>query len=111
MKYVTKTEEWILIKDGVATIGLTAHAVGELGDIVYLDLPEVGDSFRKGEPFGAVESVKAASDLYMPIGGTIKEINEALLDNPELLNENPSTVIITIEGFDEAELSDLEVLK
>lgn len=111
MKYVTKTEEWILIKDGVAYIGLTAHAVSELGDIVYLDLPEVGDSFQKGEVFGAVESVKAASDIYMPIGGSVKEVNEALLDNPELLNENPDTMIIAIEGFDEAELADLEVLK
>ena len=109
MRYYTKTEEWVLIKDGLAYVGLSEHAATELGDIVYVELPQVGDKFSKGEPFGAIESVKAASDLYMPISGEIVEVNKALEDEPELLNEAPLVhYIIVLKGFDEAELSDLE---
>ncbi len=108
MRYYTKTDEWVLIKDGKATIGLSKYAAEELGDIVYVDLPGEGDSFKKGEAFGAVESVKAASDLYMPIGGTVTKANESLEDSPESLNEDPLNVfIIEITGFDEADLADL----
>lgn len=108
MRYYTKTEEWILIKEGKAIIGLSAHAASELGDIVYVDLPQIGDTFKQGESFGAVESVKAASDLYIPIGGTISAINEALEDAPELINLKPlDTFLIEIEDFDEAELASL----
>lgn len=108
MRYYTKTEEWVLIKDGKALVGLSAHAASELGDIVYVDLPRVGDSFSQNESFGAVESVKAASDLYLPIGGKISKINEALEDAPELLNEKPLEVfIVEVEDFDEAELKNL----
>lgn len=108
MRYYTKTDEWVLIKDGKALVGLSKFAADELGDIVYVDLPNVGDSFKKEEAFGAIESVKAASDLYMPIGGKIVEVNEALDDGPEVLNEDPlNTAIITISDFDEAELEDL----
>ena len=108
MRYYTKTEEWILIKDGKAIVGLSAHAASELGDIVYVDLPSVGDTFEQGESFGAVESVKAASDLYLPIGGTISKINEDLEDAPELLNEKPlEAFLVEITDFDEAELKHL----
>lgn len=108
MRYYTKTEEWVLIKDGKAIVGLSAHAASELGDIVYVDLPSVGDTFHQGDAFGAVESVKAASDLYLPIGGKISRVNEALEDAPELLNEKPlETFIVELTDFDEAELKNL----
>lgn len=108
MRYYTKTDEWILIKDGKATIGLSKHAVSELGDIVFVELPEVGDEFSQNEPFGAVESVKAASDFYLPIGGTVTKVNEALEDSPELLNADPiKNYLIEIEDFVEEELEGL----
>lgn len=108
MRYYTKTEEWVLIKDGLAYVGLSEYAANELGDIVFVDLPRVGDRFKKEESFGAVESVKAASDLYMPISGEVYEVNELLEDNPELLNEDPlKNYIIVLTGFKEEELKDL----
>lgn len=108
MRYYTKTDEWVKVDGNKATIGISKKAASELGDIVYLDLPEVGDEFGKNEAFGAVESVKAASDLNMPIGGTITKVNEKLEDSPELLNEDPlNEFIIEIENFDESELEDL----
>lgn len=108
MKRYTKTDEWIKVENGVAKIGLSAYAIGELGDIVFFDLPEVGKTFKKGAAFGAVESVKIASDLYMPIGGKVKSINEKLETNPEAINENPEEeYLIMITDFDEKELSDL----
>ena len=85
----SKTHEYILEKDGLYTIGITDYAVEQLGDIVFLELPEVGAEFSKGEVFATIESVKAASEIYMPIGGKIVEINETLVDNPEILNESP----------------------
>lgn len=85
----SKSHEYVYEKDGAYTIGLTDYAVEQLGDIVFIELPEVNSTFHKGEVFGTVESVKAASEIYMPLGGKILEINEALLDKPELLNENP----------------------
>lgn len=108
MKRYTKTDEWIKVENGVAKIGLSAYAIGELGDIVFFDLPEVGEVFKKGETFGAVESVKIASDLYMPIGGKVKSINEKLEATPEAVNEDPEgEYLIEITDFDEKELSDL----
>lgn len=71
------------------TLGLTDYAIEQLGDIVFLELPEVGASFNKGDVFATIESVKAASEIYMPISGTITEINEAVVDSPEILNESP----------------------
>ncbi len=71
------------------TIGLTDYAVEQLGDIVFLELPEVGASFNKGDVFATVESVKAASEIYMPISGTITEVNNSVIDSPEILNESP----------------------
>lgn len=85
----SKSHEYIYEKGGVYTIGLTDFAVEQLGDIVFIELPDVGSYFRKGEVFGTVESVKAASEIYMPVGGKIVETNEKLFDNPELLNDNP----------------------
>lgn len=81
----TKSHEYIL-KDG--TIGLTDYAIEQLGDIVFLELPSVGDSFKKGETFANIESVKAASEIYMPVSGKIIEVNDALVDAPEKLNED-----------------------
>lgn len=108
MKRYTKTDEWVVVTDGVAKIGLSAYAINQLGDIVFFDLPNVGETFKKGEAFGAVESVKIASDLYMPIGGTIKNVNSELESNPEAINESPEGVfIIEITNINEAELSDL----
>jgi glycine cleavage system H protein len=74
--------------DGKYTIGLTDYAIEQLGDIVFLELPSVGDSFSKGETFANIESVKAASEIYMPVGGKITEINEEMVDSPEKLNED-----------------------
>ncbi|MCI1273387.1 MAG: glycine cleavage system protein GcvH [Clostridiaceae bacterium] len=85
----SKSHEYLLDnEDGTYTIGLTEYAVKQLGDIVFVELPEVGAEFKKGESFAAIESVKAASEIYMPISGTIKEINDAVVDNPETLNED-----------------------
>lgn len=85
----SKTHEYVLSEDGkIYTIGLTDYAIEQLGDIVFLELPEVGASFNKGDVFATVESVKAASEIYMPISGTITEINENAVDAPETLNEN-----------------------
>lgn len=85
----SKTHEYILERDGKYIIGLTDYAIEQLGDIVFLELPDVGAEFVKGEVFATIESVKAASEIYMPIAGRIVEINEAVVNNPELLNESP----------------------
>jgi len=86
----TKSHEYLLEGDGgVYTVGLTDYAVEQLGDIVFVELPEVGAEFAKGEVFATVESVKAASEIYMPVGGKIVEVNEKIADSPEVLNESP----------------------
>ncbi len=85
----TKTHEWVRREDDVATVGITEHAQDELGDVVFIELPEKGASFGVGDAFGTVESVKAVSDLYAPVGGEIVEVNEALNDAPEKINEEP----------------------
>ena len=81
--------EWISVQDGVATIGMTDYAQHELGDVVFVDLPEVGDSFEANEPFGSVESVKAVSEIFCPVSGEVIEVNSKLVANPELINESP----------------------
>ena len=83
----TKEHEWCRIEDDVATIGITWHAQDALGDIVFCELPGVGETLSSGEPFGAVESVKAVSDLYAPISGEIVEANNAIQESPEGLND------------------------
>ena len=85
----TKDHEWVRIKGDQATIGITDHAQHQLGDVVYVELPKVGDKFESSEPFGSVESVKAVSEIYMPVGGAVLEVNEALNDAPEKVNEDP----------------------
>ena len=86
----TSDHEWIATGDGAgATVGITTHAQDALGDVVFVDLPAVGSSFKKGEVAGVVESVKAAADLYMPVGGEIVEVNEALRADPSLANTDP----------------------
>ncbi|WP_310385352.1 glycine cleavage system protein GcvH [Roseateles sp.] len=86
----THDHEWVQIEaDGVVTVGITVHAQDALGDVVFVDLPSVGSSFAAKEVAGVVESVKAAADVYMPVGGEITEVNEALRDDPSLANSDP----------------------
>lgn len=85
----SKTHEYLLEENDLYTIGLTDYAVEQLGDIVFVELPEIGTEFAKGEVFATVESVKAASEIYMPVGGKIVEINEKIVESPEVLNESP----------------------
>ncbi|MCB0287710.1 MAG: glycine cleavage system protein GcvH [Calditrichia bacterium] len=88
LKY-TKEHEWARIEGNIATIGITDYAQGELGDIVYLQLPEVGDTVTKDDSFGTIEAVKAVSDLYAPISGEVVAVNAVLQDTPETVNSNP----------------------
>ena len=85
----TKTHEWVLVEGDVATIGITDYAQNELGDITYVELPGVGDELGKSDSFGIIESVKAASDIYMPVAGEVTEANGDTEDAPELLNTSP----------------------
>lgn len=85
----TKTHEWALVDGDVVTLGITDYAQQELGDITYLELPDEGQAVAAGEPFGVVESVKAASDIYSPLDGEVVERNEAAVEGPELLNSSP----------------------
>lgn len=84
----SKSHEYVFEADGSYYIGLTDYAIEQLGDIVFVELPEVGSEYAKGEIFGTIESVKAASEIYMPVGGKVVEINEQLIEKPELLNES-----------------------
>ena len=88
LKY-TQDHEWISAEGNIGKIGVSDFAQESLGDVTFVELPEVGASFAKGDAFGVVESVKAASDLYLPVSGTVVEINEALEDTPELINSSP----------------------
>lgn len=85
----SKDHEWILVEDGVATLGITDFAQGSLGDVVYIDMPRVGDKFGTHEAFGSVESVKAVSEIFTPVAGEIAEVNEGLNDAPENVNTDP----------------------
>jgi glycine cleavage system H protein len=85
----TKSHEWVRQEGDTATIGITDHAQDELGDVVFVELPSEGDTFDAGDSFGTVESVKAVSDLYAPVGGEVVEVNSALEDAPEKINEDP----------------------
>ncbi|MCH2176902.1 MAG: glycine cleavage system protein GcvH [Lentisphaeria bacterium] len=87
--YFTKEHEWIEFDGKIATIGLTEHASNELGEITFIELPEVGASLNQGDPIGVVESLKAAHDLYAPAGGSVLEVNEDLEDTPSQVNEDP----------------------
>jgi glycine cleavage system H protein len=102
----TKSHEWVRTEGDTATIGITDHAQEELGDVVFVELPDEGDTFDAGESFGTVESVKAVSDLYAPVGGEIVEVNSALEDAPEKINEDPygEGWIIKLRTSEEADL-------
>ncbi len=108
IKY-TSEHEWISVDSGIATVGITDHAQSELGDVVYVELPVAGTSLEAKASFGTVESVKALSDLYSPVSGKVKLVNEALEDAPELVNEDPygKGWMIQIQIEDPAELEGL----
>jgi glycine cleavage system H protein len=108
LKY-SKEHEWVAAEDSVATIGITDFAQEQLGEIVYVELPAVGEKVSKDDPFGVVESVKAVSDIFAPISGTVVEVNEDLPDSPETVNEDPygDGWLIKIKVSDTAELDDL----
>jgi glycine cleavage system H protein len=105
----TKDHEWLRLAGDVAYIGISDFAQEALGDIVYVELPKVGDSFEAGDPFGSVESVKSVNELFIPISGEILEINEALADAPELVNNDPyrDGWMIKIKVVDSTELDSL----
>jgi glycine cleavage system H protein len=88
LKY-TNEHEWISVEGDVATVGITSFAQGELGDIVFVEIETEGETLEKGETFGTIEAVKTVSDLFMPVGGKVLEINPALEDSPELVNKDP----------------------
>ncbi|MFC4387121.1 glycine cleavage system protein GcvH [Gracilibacillus marinus] len=102
--------EWVLKNDTTVRIGITDHAQSELGDIVFIELPEIGDEVVKGEPFGNAESVKTVSELYSPISGKVVAVNQHLLDNPELVNESPyeEAWMIDVEVADSNQLEELK---
>ncbi|MFQ5902960.1 MAG: glycine cleavage system protein GcvH [Candidatus Binatia bacterium] len=108
LKY-SKEHEWVLVEDRTATVGITEYAQQELGDIVYVELPEAGEKVVKDDPFGAVESVKAVSDIYAPVSGTVLEVNNALPESPETINEDPygDGWMIRVEMTDMDDLKDL----
>ncbi|MBX3069720.1 MAG: glycine cleavage system protein GcvH [Thermomicrobiales bacterium] len=105
----TKSHEWVRVDGDTATVGLADFAQSELGDITYLELPEVGDSITAKDPLGVVESVKAASDIYAPVSGEVVERNEAAIDKPELVNQDPfgDAWLIKVRLSDTAQLDDL----
>ena len=106
--YYCETHEYVKVEGNIGYIGISDFAQKELGNVVYVDMPEEGDEVEAGEDFGAVESVKAASDLIAPVSGTVVEVNEALVDNPRLLNEDAlGNWIIKVEISDPAELEGL----
>ncbi len=106
--YYLPTHEYARVEGNVAYIGISVFAAKSLGNVVYVDMPEDGDDVVKGEDFGAVESVKAASDLFSPVSGAVVEVNEHLIDNPRLLNEDPmANWIIKVEMTDPSELESL----
>lgn len=104
-----ESHEWARKEGDVIVIGISDHAQDSLSDVVFVELPEVGDTFDKGDVFGVVESVKAASDLYIPVSGEIVEINEALEDEPETINADPFGAgwLIKVAPANEAEWEDL----
>jgi glycine cleavage system H protein len=107
--YYTKDHEWAQVDENIVTIGVTEFAQQALGEIVYVELPEEGQKVNQGEPFGVVESVKAVSDLYAPVSGTVIEVNTSLTDDPAVLNDNPMNDgwLIRIEMDSEKELANL----
>jgi glycine cleavage system H protein len=105
----TREHEWCRVKGNRAVIGITDHAQDQLGDIVYVELPDVGDTVKKGESFGVVESTKAVSELFCPVTGKVVEVNDPLSDAPETINEDPYEEgwMIQVEVSDAKELDEL----
>ena len=108
LKY-TREHEWVSVEGKVATIGITDHAQHQLGDVVFVELPGVGDRLEKSDAFGVVESTKAVSDIYAPVSGEVVEVNDDLPDNPELINEDPygDGWIVKVTVGDPTDLDDL----
>ena len=105
----SKEHEWVKVEGGTARIGITDFAQAELGDIVFVELPQIGDELKKDQPFGSVESVKTVSELYAPISGKVVEVNSELEDSPEFVNESPyeNAWMVVIEAPSEAEVGEL----
>ena len=104
----SESHEWVKVDGDIAIIGVSDFAQAEMGDITYVDMPDEGDEFAKGEDFGALESVKASSELYSPVSGKVVACNNEVEDSPELINENPyDSWIIKIEMSDKTELDTL----
>ena len=105
----TKDHEWVRLDGDIATVGITDYAQGELGDVVFVELPDAGASVSRGQSFGVVESVKAASDLYAPVSGEVTEVNGALQDAPDLVNKVPfeGGWMIKVRPSDKAEVEKL----
>ena len=108
LKY-SKEHEWVTIGDGVVTVGITDHAQEQLGEIVFVELPAIGDKVSKDDPFGVIESVKAVSDLFAPVSGTVVEINQDLPESPEVVNEDPygDGWLIKVKVSDPSDFEDL----
>lgn len=108
LKY-TREHEWLLLEESIATVGITAFAEQQLGDVVFVELPAVGDKVVKDEAMGVVESVKAVSDIFSPVSGTVVEVNDDLPDSTELINEDPygDGWIVKIEISDPTDLDEL----
>jgi glycine cleavage system H protein len=108
LKY-TKEHEWVLIENSLATVGITDYAQNQLGDIVFVDVPSVGDALEAGDIFGAIEAVKTVADAFMPLSGEVIELNEALENAPQLVNQDPygKGWIIRVEISNPEEISGL----
>ncbi len=108
LKYA-RNDEWIRIENGTATVGITDYAQDQLNDIVYVELPDVGAEYKKGDSFGVVESVKAASDIYLPVAGKITEVNSKVQAEPELINTDPygEGWLVKIQVANAADAADL----
>jgi glycine cleavage system H protein len=103
LKY-TRDHEWVRVSDGQAHVGITDYAQKQLGDVVYLELPDVGRSLKKGDVFGTIESVKAVSELYAPVSGEVTEVNSALTERPEAVNKDPHgswMIVLKVDNSDE----------
>lgn len=104
----TSSHEYFVAEENLLRVGITDFAVEQLGDVVFVELPEVGSKFEKGEVFGTIESVKAASELYMPVSGTVEEINEKAIEQPELVNTDcfGDGWLIKVSGFKKSEMDE-----
>lgn len=109
MKKYTKTHEWVSVEGDTATVGITDHAQEKLGDVVYVNLPTVGKTVKKGEVLATIESVKSAADVYAPVSGEVTEVNDRLRSEPELVNKSPEGEgwLVKMKVFDLGELNDL----